>query len=245
MSKLVAFYGSPGSGKTTIALKTALTSYMAFNKGRIIFVSPDIVVPSVALLFPNYTPDDVHSLGDVIDKTDIGTDSILEKAITIKGMPNLVCLGFKAGEGRYSFPAPTEGKITGLFDSLSSIADLIIVDCSNDNDDMISKRALETADIAFRVISADPKGLSWYASNKHSARKEDSDLFNIVTAFEKDVFLAVEDVCKELNSLLAVMPYSKQIRQQMIDGCLYNFCKDKAYNRKLNSIILKISSTEE
>jgi len=115
MAKLIAFIGSPSSGKTTLALKTAMVAYMdkRTKNSRIVFLSPDINVPSVAVLFP------------------------------------------------------------------------------------------------------------------------------------KDVFTATEEVCSSIHSVLAIVPYSKGIRQQMIDGRLYDHLSDKAYDKKIKTIISKILPTEE
>lgn len=105
MAKLVAFIGSPSSGKTTLALKTAMAAYMdkRTKNSRIVFLSPDINVPSVAVLFPNYVPDEICSLGAILDNTDISADMILKNIVTVKTMKDFGCLGFKSGESKFSY----------------------------------------------------------------------------------------------------------------------------------------------
>ena len=49
MSKLIAVCGSPGSGKTTTALKLAEEIYYE-KKASVQFVSPDLSVPCMAYL---------------------------------------------------------------------------------------------------------------------------------------------------------------------------------------------------
>ena len=247
MAKLIAFIGSPSSGKTTLALKTAMAAYMdkRTKNSRIVFLSPDINVPSVAVLFPNYVPDEICSLGAILDNTDISADMILKNIVTVKTMKDFGCLGFKSGESKFSYPTPTDDKISDLFNALSEIADYIFVDCTDRTDDKISKRALTSADIVFRVMSADPKGITWYSSNKNMGRIENEDIFNIVTVLDKDVFTATEEVCSSIHSVLAIVPYSKGIRQQMIDGRLYDHLSDKAYDKKIKTIISKILISEE
>ena len=180
MPKLVAFYGSPGGGKTSVALKTAMETYIQTKDEVVAFLSPDMTVPSIALLFPNYAPDEVVSLSDIFDNTAITSELLLKNAVTVKSMKDFFILGFKAGENRFSFPTPTAEKINSLFSALSDVAGYIFVDCTNDETDEISKKALAMADIAVSVITPDLKGMSWYSSNKNTDRTEGEKLFNVV-----------------------------------------------------------------
>ncbi len=237
MAKLIAVYGSPGSGKTTIALKLAMSAYLQTKDESVVFLSPDLTAPSMALLFPNYHPDEICSLSTVLDNTEISSENILKNAVTVKTMKNFCCLGFKAGENKYSFPAPTAEKINTLFDVLGDSFDYVFVDCSSDE---ISKKALIKANKVIRVISPDVKGMTWYSSNKHTDRTENEDLFNVVNITEKELFLPTEEVCTKLHSVAAVLPYSRAVRQQMLDGRMYERLSDKKYNKKMLSIVNKI-----
>lgn len=237
MAKLIAVYGSPGSGKTTVALKLAMSAYLQTKDESVVFLSPDLTAPSMALLFPNYHPDEICSLSTVLDNTEISSENILKNAVTVKTMKNFCCLGFKAGENKYSFPAPTAEKINTLFDVLGDSFDYVFVDCSSDE---ISKKALIKANKVIRVVSPDLKGMTWYSSNKHTDRTENEDLFNVVNITEKELFLPTEEVCTKLHSVAAVLPYSRAVRQQMLDGRMYERLNDKKYNKKMLSIVNKI-----
>ncbi len=240
MSKLIAFYGSPGSGKTSIALKFAMETYVKTKDEIVAFLSPDMTVPSIALLFPNYAPNEVVSLSDIFDNTAITNESLLKNAVTVKSMKDFFALGFKAGENRFSFPAPTPEKINSLFSALSDVAGYIFVDCTNDETDEISKKALALADIVVRIITPDLKGMAWYSSNKNTDKTEGKDLFNVVNVTEKDLYLPTEEVCTKLHSIAALLPYSRALKQQMLDGRMYDRLNDRAYTKKLQSLVSKI-----
>lgn len=240
MPKLIAFYGSPGSGKTTVALKTAMETYVQTKDEVVAFLSPDMTVPSIALLFPNYAPDEVVSLSEIFDNTAITSELLLKNAVTVKSMKDFCALGFKAGENRFSFPTPTPEKINALFSALSDVAGYIFVDCTNDETDEISKKAMLTADKAIRVITPDLKGMSWYSSNKNIERTENEDLFNVVNVTEKELYLPIEEVCAKLYSVTAVLPYSKPLKQQMLDGRMYDRLNDRAYTKKIQNLVSKI-----
>lgn len=237
MAKLIAVYGSPGSGKTTVALKLAMSAYLQTKDESVVFLSPDLAAPSMALLFPNYHPDEICSLSTVLDNTEISSENILKNSVTVKTMKNFCCLGFKAGENKYSFPVPTAEKINTLFDVLGDSFDYVFVDCSSDE---ISKKALIKANKVIRVVSPDLKGMTWYSSNKHTDRTENEDRFNVVNITEKELFLPTEEVCAKLHSVAAVLPYSRAVRQQMLDGRMYERLNDKKYNKKMLSIVNKI-----
>lgn len=237
MAKLIAVYGSPGSGKTTTALKLAMSAYLQTKDESVVFLSPDLTAPSMALLFPNYHPDEICSLSTVLDNTEISSENILKNAVTVKTMKNFCCLGFKAGENKYSFPAPTAEKINALFDVLGDSFDYVFADCSSDE---ISKKALIKANKVICVISPDLKGMTWYSSNKYTDRTENEDLFNVVNITEKELFLPTEEVCTKLHSVTAVLPYSRAVRQQMLDGRMYERLNDKKYNKKMQNIVNKI-----
>lgn len=240
MPKLIAFYGSPGSGKTSVALKTAMETYMQTKDEVIAFLSPDMTVPSIALLFPNYAPDEVVSLSEIFDNTAITNELLLKNAVTAKNMKDFFALGFKAGENRYSFPTPTPEKINALFSALSETAGYIFVDCTNEKDDEISKKAFAVADIAVRIITPDLKGMAWYESNKNTDRTEGANLFNVVNVPEKELYLPTEEVCTKLHTIAALLPYSKSLKQQMLDGRMYERLNDKAYTKKIQSLVSKI-----
>ena len=241
MAKMIAFYGSPGSGKTSISLKAAVELYCATKDERILFLSPDLNVPSIGLLFPNYSPEEVRTISDLLDKTEIKEENLYSSIVTVKSMKDFGCLGFKSGDSSLSFPQPDKGKLNELFSALSDNAEYIFVDCSNDSRDFLSRKALSVADIVIRTLTPDLKGMAWLSSHKSTGgRTEKENFFNIVCVTDNDLYNPTEEICTKLNSILAVMPYSKSLKQQMLDGRMYERLNDKAYNKKIKTILSAI-----
>ena len=52
--------------------------------------------------------------------------------------------------------------------------------------------------------------------------------------------MPTEEVCTKLHSVAAVLPYSRAVRQQMLDGRMYERLNDKKYNKKMQNIVNKI-----
>lgn len=236
MAEVIAFYGSPGSGKTTVALKAAMESYVGGSGNEyVLFVSPDLNVPSNALLFPNYRPDELGTLSRILDSTGISSEAVLKNIVTVKSMKDFGCLGFMAGENRFSFPTPTADKINALFTEINSLAGYVFIDCTADSEDSISRKALQVADKVVRVLSPDLKGMSWLSSRKG----EPETLINVVNVTEKELLLPVNEVCNQLKAPF-VLPYSRALKQQFLDGEMHKMLPDKRYRKSMKALVKEL-----
>lgn len=245
MGKLIAFIGPSGCGKTSVAMKAAIETYCNTKSNRILFLSPDLAVPSAGLIFPDYSPDDLKSLGQVFDTTDITFETVLENVITVRAMNDFGFLGFKSGENKYSFPSPIPEKLTDLFSVMTRNTSYVFADCTCDGLDAISERALLDADIIVRIIPADLKGMTWFPTNKNLHHSDKVRFVNIVNVQGKDLFYPIDDTCTNVGDVTTVLPYSKALAQQMLAGRLYERLKDSGYNRKLKELVNIIMNEEE
>lgn len=236
MAKIIGFCGAPGAGKTSLAFKTALETYQMLPNTSIIFISSDINTPTMAMLFAHYKKEDMHSLSKVLDNATILPETVLGGTITIKGMRNFGCLGFTAGENKFSFPTPTADKIDELFSSMSRLVDYIFVDCTNDSTDRISQKAISEADTLVRIVTPDLKSLAWYTSNKNLVRLEEEHLYNVVNVNEKDIFLPIEETCTMFKANATLIPYCKEIKQQSISGTLSEKARNSKYNKSIHKL---------
>lgn len=237
MAKMIAVIGSPGSGKTTVTLKLAQELYCATTNGAVIYLSPSLKVPAIGVLFPNYTPDSIFSIGEMLDKTDIYEEDILNHLVTVKSMNNFGCLGYKAGENRFSFPVLTEDKVKSLFDVLHKMAGYVFVDCTEEENDLISQYALGVADEVILVLSPDLKSMVYLSSNESALGSHADRAVRVLNINENELYPPVDDVKSNVRNISFVLPYSKQIRGQHLDGLLYERAKDKKYRSELSKIV--------
>ena len=240
MAKIIAVIGSPGSGKTTVTLNLAQELYCATTNGAVIYLNPSLRVPALGLLFPNYTPDSIFSLGKMLDKTDIFEEDVLDNLVTVKAMQNFGCLGYKTGENRYTYPEPTADKVEALFKVLKNMAGYIFVDCTDEENDLISQFALREANQIVMVIAPDLKSMVYLASNETELGEKGEYALRILNVTENELYSPTDDVRGVVKNIGYVLPYSKQIRGQHLDGLLYERAKDKKYRRELEKIINKI-----
>ncbi len=233
MAKIIAVIGSPGSGKTTIALKVAQEIYVNTNNGAVIYLSPSLKVPALGLIFPNYKPDSLFSLGNMLDKTDIFEEDVLSHIVTVKAMPNFGCLGYKSGDNKHSFADLTEDKVQGFFNTLNQMAGYVFVDCTDEENDLISDYALRNADNVIMVVSPDLKSMVYLSSNEELYGTNAERAIRVLNVTENELYAPIDDVRSQVKNISFVLPYSKQVRGQHLDGLLYNRVKDPKYRKAL------------
>lgn len=242
MGKLIAVCGSPNSGKTTLSLKIAKSIYDN-NKGHtVIYVSPDVTVPTLGYVFPNSKDENMYSIGVALDKTDIFEEDIIKQFVTTKTMKDFAILGFKLCENRYSYPDPTEDKICQLFSSLREIADFTVIDCTSDESDLISNIAKRDCDIAVQVYNPDIKSMVFYASCINQFLMIEGKAVKVLNTLDNDLYLPMDEVQKRCGDIPYVIPYSRAIKQQMITGTLIEKVHDAKYLSVIDTIAKAVIS---
>lgn len=238
MSKLIAVWGSPQSGKTTLAVKLALTLYERY-KSTVILLHTDMETPVLPVLFANRKPDELYSVGAPLSQTEVTKDEVIRAMNTVKGRQNFAALGFKDGENVNTYPQFDGQRIDSLFKVLKDLADFVIVDCVSGRGNLLSDRTLVNADEAIRLATPDLRCMSFYASQMPlylDPKYRLSEQAQGLTLTQADVYLPVEDVKQYLKGVSFTLPYCRDLRQQMEDGLLLKSVADKKYRAKLYAI---------
>jgi MinD-like ATPase involved in chromosome partitioning or flagellar assembly len=238
LSKIIAVWGSPNSGKTTFAVKLAMNIYEQYSS-TVIILHADMEAPVLPILFPNYKSDDLYSVGASLSKTDITQEEIIKSMVTVKGKVNFAFLGFKDSENKYTYPKFDEERVRSLFTVLGGLADYVVVDCTSSLDNVIARMAVMVADEVIRLASPDLKCISYYASQmplyddpKFHTHEQIQGL-NVPVA---DLYMPIEDAKHHFRDICFTLPYCREIRQQMLDGTLLHKVGDKKFNQKFKSI---------
>ena len=99
MSKMIAVFGAPGSGKTTVAVKLAELLYSrSRGKSSVMVVFTDVITPTIPVIFPNHRREDIFSIGTILSKPDFFADDVISNVVMTKGRMNLGFLGYKDGK---------------------------------------------------------------------------------------------------------------------------------------------------
>ena len=240
--KILTIMGSPGSGKTTTAVKLART--LAARKKNVILVCCDPFTPVIPALLPVGTVHDT-SLGFLLTTPGLTQANILNACVIASGSEYISLLGYKAGESLMNYPKITRDKAVELFVSLRYLADYIIIDCATIFEaDPASFVAIEMADRVLKMGTANLKGISWFQT--HSPMLADS-------RYHKDKQLTVignlkagqdwEAVSGQYGGVDYILPYTAELEQQDNEMALFEpmFSQESnTYQGEINHILLDV-----
>ena len=241
-SKVIAVWGSPNAGKTTFAAKLAKSIYDRYST-TVLVLHTDNVTPDLPVLFPNYKADELYSVGATLAKPDITQADLLKNIITLKNKNNLGFVGYMDGENKFTYPVYDESKAIMLINVMKSIADYVIVDCTSTLENVLTSVALERADSVIRLCVPSLKNMSFFTSQLalYTDPKYNLDEQIIgINITEKDIYSAVEETKVHFKEVRFVLPYCREVKQQMSDGKILENVIDKKYNTKLNAIADKV-----
>lgn len=173
----------------------------------------------------------------MFDKTDIFEEDVLNHLITVKAMNNFGCLGYMTGENKYTYAQLTEDKVSSFFDVLDRMTGYVFVDCTDEGNDLISRYALRESDEVVLVLSPDLKSMVYLASNEELLGTNAERAIRVLNVTENELFSPIDDVKANVKNISFVLPFSRQIRSQQLDGLLYERAKDKAYRKELMKIV--------
>lgn len=221
LNQIIAIWGSPGSGKTTLAIKMAeLLSKQNLNT---IIVYDDVVCPVIPAVVSNLKKQDNKSLGNVLFGN-VEQSTIKENLVTLDNNNHIALLGYAKGENYRSYPKYVEEIVVDLLMQLRHLADYIIIDCSSYiKDNVFTDTVLQRADTVISLSTADLKGLSYFNStlpllidDKYSIKKHLNVVSNI-----KD-FQAKESINDILKGKGIYLDYTDEITNQAIEKRLFD-----------------------
>lgn len=218
--KVLAVMGSPGSGKSTTAVKLALS--LAAHRKNVIIVFCDPFTPVIPGIIPAGVAHD-RSLGSLLTAPSLIQKDILDSCVPVRESGYISLLGYRAGESLMQYPQITRDKVIEFFVSLRYLADYVIIDCSSVFEaDPASIIAIEVADAVLRLGTASLKGISYYQT--HMPMLADS-------RFRKETHkIAIgnlkvgqdwEAVSSQYGAVSYVLPYVPELEWQDSELCLF------------------------
>ena len=62
----------------------------------------------------------------------------------------------------------------------------------------------------------------------------------VVNITENELYIPLEDVCTHLKNVACVLPYCRQVRQQLLDGRMYDRLNAKEYKKRLSGLVNRV-----
>lgn len=242
MGKMIAIWGSPNSGKSTLSAKIAVHLSEKYSK-IVLVLSSDNTVPAIPVLFPGFKLEPPCSLGVILSKTEITQDEILKNIIVTKENPNIGFIGYMFGENSLSYPSFDNKKIISLMKALSELCDYLIIDCTSALQNLITITALETADNIIRTATPSPKTFSFFASQLPFLADPIFRLGEHITVLnntENDIFMPVTESARLLGYSYFNVAYSKLVKFQGLSGQLFKRVNGKSYNAAIKKLAERV-----
>lgn len=218
---VLAVWGSPGSGKSTVAVK--LAKHLADKKKNVVLLLCDMTAPMLPCICPPSDLESEHSLGSILAATHVTDSLVKHNCITHKKMSYLTIIGMLKGENEYTYPPHSAEQASELIDHLRDIAPHIIIDCgSYIANDILSAVSLMEADSVLRLVNCDLKSISYLSSqlpllkdNKWDADKQ----YKVASNIKSNE--ASEHVEQVLGSVAFQIPHSDELSNQALAGDLF------------------------
>ena len=219
--QMLAVWGSPGSGKTTVSAK--LAKHLADKRRNVALLLCDMTTPMLPFISPPSHLECEKSLGSILAATHITDTLIRQNCVTHKNMSHLLLIGMQKGENVFTYPHYNPELAAELNDHLRNIAPYIIIDCgSTIATDILSAVALMEADSVLRLVNCDLKSISYLSSqlpllqdNKWDADKQYKVASNIKPQ------QASEHIEQVLGSVVFKIPHSAELESQYLSGDLF------------------------
>lgn len=219
--QVLAVWGSPSSGKTTVSVK--LAKHLADKKRNVVLLLCDMTAPMLPCICPPSDLEWERSLGSILAATHVTDTLIKQNCITHKKISYLTLIGMLKGENVFTYPPYNAELATELLDHLRDIAPYVIIDCSSYiANDILSAVALMEADSVLRLVNCDLKSISYLSSqlpllkdNKWDADKQYKVASNVKTN------QASEHIEQVLGNVAFKIPHSDELENQFLAGDLF------------------------
>jgi MinD superfamily P-loop ATPase len=224
---ILAVWGSPGSGKTTIAVKIA--KHLADKKKNVVLVLCDMAAPMLPCICPTSSLEVAKnqempygSLGSILSAPHVTEQIIKYNMITLKKIPYFTMIGMLKGENEYTYASYSKVQAQEFLAALRNIAPYVIIDCgSYIANDILSAVSLMECDGVLRLSNCDLKSVSYLSSqlkllenSKWNSKKQYNAVSNIKSNH------GMNHIVGALGSISFQLPFSKEIEEQYLAGNL-------------------------
>lgn len=242
-NQILAVWGSPSSGKTTVSVK--LAKYLADKKKNVLLMMCDMTAPPLPCICSPSEIECEKSLGSILAATHVTESLIKHNAVLHKKNKYISMLGMLKGENVFTYPPYTAKQATELIECLRSIAPYIIIDCgSSIATDVLSAVSLMESDAVLRLVNCDLKSISYLSSQLPllADQKWDADKqYKVASNIKR--YEASENISQLLNGVIFNLEHSEELENQFLSGDLFRdlSLKDsKAFRKEIEKISMEV-----
>lgn len=245
MAKIITVWGNPGCGKSMFCC--ILAKVLTAGKKKAIIINADSGTPMLPVWMPDRMLDTSLSIGNVLSGLEINMALVAERVVILKEYPFIGVMGFAAGETPFSYPELKYDKIRSLISEAAKLVDYILLDCSSNMLHFFTVAAIETADVAVRILTPDLRGLNYLKS--HNPLLTDIKFHyddHLTLAGLARPFHALDEMSHLVGGFDGLLPYTKEIERCGTGGRMFRalaYCNQR-YVNSLKLVIARLSEDE-
>lgn len=236
---VLAVWGSPASGKTTVSVK--LADYLARKKKNVLLIFADMTTPPLPCICASGDLEGERSLGSILAATHVTENLIRKNCMFYRKNDYLSMAGMLKGENVFTYPPYDQTQAAELIEQAREVAPFVIIDCTSTiASDILSAVALMEADTVLRLVNCDLKSISYLSSqlpllrdNKWDADKQLKAASNVK---QQEASSHIEQV---LGSVLFQIPHSREVETQYLEGELLaelGLKESRAFRKEIEKI---------
>ena len=245
MAKIITVWGNPGCGKSMFCC--ILAKVLTAGKKKAIIINADSGTPMLPVWMPDRMLDTSSSIGNVLSGLEMNMALVAERVIILKEYPFIGVMGFAAGETPFSYPELKYDKIRSLISEAAKLVDYILLDCSSNMLHFFTVAAIETADVAVRILTPDLRGLNYLKSHKPLLTDIKFHYDNHLTlAGLARPFHALDEMSHLVGGFDGLLPYAKEIERCGTGGRMFRalaYCNQR-YVNSLKLVMARLSEDE-
>lgn len=218
---VLAVWGSPGAGKTTVSVK--LADYLTRKKRNVILIFADMTTPPIPCVCSQSDLEGEKSLGSILAATHVTENLVKKNCMFYKRNSYLTMIGMRKGENVFTYPPYEQTQAVELIEQARNLAPFVIVDCgSTIASDVLSAVSLMESDTVLRLVNCDLKSISYLSSqlpllkdNKWDADKQLKVASNVK---EQEASSHIEQI---LGNVAFQIPHSSEVETQVLSGEMF------------------------
>lgn len=237
---VLAVWGSPGCGKTTVSIK--LAEYLSKKGNNVLVIFSDMTTPPIPYISAPADLIGEKSLGSILAGAHVTEALVKNHCILLKNNKYMSIIGMLKGENRFTYPPYEDKQAKELIQAAREIAPFVIIDCSSHiATNKLAANALLEADFVLRLVNCDLKSISYFSSQLALLQDE---------MWRKDEHIKVASNVKQNEAAGSIdqvigkvkyrIPFSQEVEAQFLEGELL---KELSYkeSRPFRKEIEKIS----
>lgn len=215
---VLAVWGSPSSGKTTVSVK--LAEYLANKRHNVLLIFADMTAPPLPCLCSSQDLEGEKSLGSILAAAHVTEKLIKKNCMFYRKNDYLSMIGMLKGENVFTYPPYEQAQAAELIEQAREIAPYVIIDCTSTiGSDVLSAVALMEADTVLRLLNCDLKSVSYFSSQlpllQDSKWNADKQLKIASNVKQQEASGHIEQV---LGSVAFQIPHSIEVETRFLEG---------------------------